>query len=567
MRKIIGLIMATALAFNLASPAQSSADVVKLYGVWEVNRYTIEYWSNGEKKGESNLRYDEESALKNRESLSIEKTGHTFLGWSRSVGGEKEFSDADVVSKLDATNGATVRLYAVWSKNSSGLTVYPEGGDWSWNGTVSNDTVTVKKGYGDTVTIDDPERKGYTFVNWSKSDPFNGTLDGKNYTFGPSKDAADAITAQWKANTYTIELQNSDGAVVDTVEATWDQSVQLKSVAELDVNKLGYRFGSWSTKIKGVQTYFDDGATVSNLEASNGGKVILNGSSIELPDGCVNTNRMFYGCQLPKDFSLGEKFDTSKVENMKSMFMECMIPEGFTLGDKFDTSNVECMSEMFCDYKLPEGFTLGEKFNTGCVTDMSSLFFNCEIPEGFTLGDKFDTSKVKNMRNMFFKCKMPEGFTLGDKFDTSNVECMLNMFCGCRMLEGFTLGDKFDTSKVKNMRNMFFKCRMPEGFTLGDKFDTSRVEDMSYMLYDCELPKGFSLGDKFDISNVKNMSGMFERCELPIGFSFGDKFDTSGIEDTDGMFSECRLSKGFTPDDSLDLSKFKELAQLLGKGV
>lgn len=268
---------------NVANLAPNDGDVVKLYGVWEVNRYTIEYWSDGEKKGESNLQYDEESALKNRESLSIEKTGHTFLGWSRSVGGEKEFSDADVVSKLDATNGATVRLYAVWSKNSSGLTVYPEGGDWNWNGTVSNDTVTVKKGYGDTVTIDDPERKGYTFVNWSKSDPFNGTLDGKNYTFGPSKDAADAITAQWKANTYTIELQNSDGAVVDTVEATWDQSVQLKSVAELDVNKLGYRFGSWSTKIKGVQTYFDDGATVSNLEASNGGKVILKAVMVAIP--------------------------------------------------------------------------------------------------------------------------------------------------------------------------------------------------------------------------------------------------------------------------------------------
>ena len=38
---------------------------------------------------------------------------------------------------------------------------------------------------------------------------------------------------------------------------------------------------------------------------------IGDGSKIELPDGCVNTNRMFYNCWLPEGFNLGDKFDTS----------------------------------------------------------------------------------------------------------------------------------------------------------------------------------------------------------------------------------------------------------------
>lgn len=102
-----------------------------------------------------------------------------------------------------------------------------------------------------------------------------------------------------------------------------------------------------------------------------------NGSSIELPDGCVNTNRMFYDCQLPKDLNLGEKFDTSKVENMHGMFGYCKLSEGFSLGEKFDTSNVTDMEDMFCYCKLPEDFSLGEKFNTSSVTCIVQLY--CEV--------------------------------------------------------------------------------------------------------------------------------------------------------------------------------------------
>lgn len=58
---------------------------------------------------------------------------------------------------------------------------------------------------------------------------------------------------------------------------------------------------------------------------------------------------MFQDCEMPVGFSLGNKFDTSNVTNMRGMFNGCKMPVGFSLGDKFDTSNVTYMS---CDLYL-----------------------------------------------------------------------------------------------------------------------------------------------------------------------------------------------------------------------
>lgn len=211
------------------------------------------------------------------------------------------------------------------------------------------------------------------------------------------------------------------------------------------------------------------------------------GSSVNLPKGCINTRSMFSRCYgfLPEDFTLGDNFDTSNVEDMSFMFLECSLPEGFSLGDKFDTSNVK---------------------------DMSFMFRTCYLPKNFSLGDKFNTSNVINMCGMFEYFRLPEGFSLGDKFDTSNVKDMSRVFHGIWFPKGFSLGNKFDTSNATDVSEMFCECVLPEGFSLGDKFDTSSVEDMRWMFSDSELPEGFSLGDKFNTSNVKTMEKMFENC-------------------------------------------------------
>ena len=226
-------------------------------------------------------------------------------------------------------------------------------------------------------------------------------------------------------------------------------------------------------------------------------RYIGEGTTVNLPKGCVDISYMFYERKLPKGFTLGKGFNISNVLSMKGLFSNCILPKGFTLGDNFDTSNVEDMSDMFSNCILPKGFTLGDKFDTSNVHDMSGMFFNCVLPEGFTLGDKFDTSHVSDTDNMFADCKLPKGFTLGDKFDTSHVMFMEYMFAGCKLPKGFTLGDKFDTSHVENMDNMFKECVLPNDFTLGDKFDTSKTIGMCNIFEGSVLPESFVLCSKF----------------------------------------------------------------------
>ena len=177
------------------------------------------------------------------------------------------------------------------------------------------------------------------------------------------------------------------------------------------------------------------------------------GKVVNLPEGCVYTRYMFYQCNLPFGFTLGEKFDTSNVTCMQGMFQSCELPAGFTLGEKFDTSNVTNMAEMFQHCKLPAGFTLGDKFSTSNVRNMSSMFAECKFPAGFTLGDKFDTSKVNDMSGMFYACRIAAGFSLGDKFDTSIVVYMQEMFSECILTGDSTFAQIEDTeAKIAYLR-------------------------------------------------------------------------------------------------------------------
>lgn len=141
-----------------------------------------------------------------------------------------------------------------------------------------------------------------------------------------------------------------------------------------------------------------------------------------LPCGLKSCREMFYDCKLPKGFTLGDKFDTSKIENMSSMFYFCIFPEGFTLGDKFDTSNVTDMSFMFYECILPEGFTLGDKFDTRNVAEMDSMFYLCSLPKGFNLGNKFNISKTTSMSSMFFGCTLDNKRL---KFESKEIAQML----------------------------------------------------------------------------------------------------------------------------------------------
>lgn len=149
----------------------------------------------------------------------------------------------------------------------------------------------------------------------------------------------------------------------------------------------------------GIFDYNDEEFEIINVNAGGGfPKKTLRykgkGLSINLPYGCIDTSFMFYKCEFPDGFSLGD-FDTSEVINMMFMFADCKFPEGFSLGDKFDTYKVLNMLGMFTRCKFPKSFSLGDRFSITQAINIEDMFGSCIMPDDFDFGISFDIGKAK----------------------------------------------------------------------------------------------------------------------------------------------------------------------------
>lgn len=113
--------------------------------------------------------------------------------------------------------------------------------------------------------------------------------------------------------------------------------------------------------------------------------------------------------------------------------------------------------ELFYGYVYATTINLGDRFDTSNVQDMSSMFHLCQSLTELTLGDRFDTSNVQDMRRMFYDCESLTELTLGDRFDTSNVQDMNYMFSFCESLTDLNLGDRFVTTNASTS-SMFHNC-------------------------------------------------------------------------------------------------------------
>ena len=88
-----------------------------LYAIWQAKTYTVAYDANGGDgtMADSSHTYDTAKTLN---ANKFTRTGYTFLGWSTSsTATVAKYTDKQSVKNLTSTNGGTVTLYAVWSKN------------------------------------------------------------------------------------------------------------------------------------------------------------------------------------------------------------------------------------------------------------------------------------------------------------------------------------------------------------------------------------------------------------------------------------------------------------------
>ena len=204
---------------------------------WTENSYTIKF--DGNKPGTASnevtkipaskkVKYTEKVTLNEKSSL----TGWTFTGWNTEADGSgKGYKYNDVVSKLSATNNATVTLYAQWEENSYNIVfhgntpVKPVAASSNVTGTVASmknvkyETIfNLPKVTGTKSAF---ALTGWKFAGWSRSDTDkNGNNNGLSIDY---KDGAEVqglsatngatvnLYAQWDANKYRINLEKMAG--------------------------------------------------------------------------------------------------------------------------------------------------------------------------------------------------------------------------------------------------------------------------------------------------------------------------------------------------------------------
>ena len=224
--------------------------VVTLYAIWNINKYNINYMTNGGTLAKNTpLTYDvtKRIALNNPT-----RTGYTFNGWYTDEACTQE-------NRIKAINQGTigdVTVYADWIENSYTIKFAVNGSKVSG----SRETL-INIGYDEEVVLEENTytRAGYEFAGWNTK--ANGT--GISYADGATVKNLCAkhkgtitLYAMWEAIPYNITyyLDGGDNNVKNPATYTIAKAVSLTNPT-----KTGYTFKGWytdesfSTKITSIR--------------------------------------------------------------------------------------------------------------------------------------------------------------------------------------------------------------------------------------------------------------------------------------------------------------------------
>jgi uncharacterized repeat protein (TIGR02543 family) len=157
-----------------------------------------------------------------------EKNGYTFGGWYQESTLENEF-----FFDIMPYDGAT--LFAKWNLNTYEITYFLDNGE---NNPNNRFIFTVES---ETINLQVPTRKGFTFGGWYTSEDFNGEAVTE-ITMGSVGDIT--LYAKWIINSYGIEYVLNDGENGDNPTT---YTVETETIVLEDASRIGYTFGGWYT--------------------------------------------------------------------------------------------------------------------------------------------------------------------------------------------------------------------------------------------------------------------------------------------------------------------------------
>lgn len=197
--------------------------------------------------GEMIPQFITKSSSANIKANAYTKTSSTFLGWATSPTGNVVYANGAnySIGSVDAT------LYAKWTATSN-ITFNAGGG----TGGTGPTTMAV----GAALTAPAVTRTGYTLSSWSP--PLPATVPASDTTY----------TAQWTANTYTINYNGNSNSAGSTASSTHTYDT-AKNLTANGFSRVGYNYLGWSTSSSATTAAYTNTQSVTNLTAAVNGVV------------------------------------------------------------------------------------------------------------------------------------------------------------------------------------------------------------------------------------------------------------------------------------------------------
>ncbi len=249
---------------SVSNLTSADGEIITLYAVWEIKKYTITYNANGGENAPDKFikTHDVDIAIS---SDTPARTGYNFLGWSTIQNGNVEYS-----SGANYTDNVNTTLYAVWNAIEYSIKYNGNGG----SGEMSDTTFVYDK----TIELSENtfEKTGYNFLGWATDSSATVT----NYTNKQSVTNLTSVDGEtitlyavWEANTYTVQYNSNGGSgeMLGT-EFVYDKTNEL---SENTFEKTGYKFIGWATSATAETHDYTDMQSVSNLTTVDGETITL----------------------------------------------------------------------------------------------------------------------------------------------------------------------------------------------------------------------------------------------------------------------------------------------------
>ena len=256
------------------------------------------------------------------------------------------------------------------------------------------------------LTIENPTRAGYQFLNWTRVSANGTQIGGSSASLTIA--AGDLGNRIYKMHWAVPYAEYIDGGKTLTFKygEKPDGAYSMNTPADMPDWSM---YGSEVTKV-----VFDE--TFAAARPTSCAYWFRNMTKLNTIEGIDNLN-------------------TSSVKNMAEMFSGCSSLTSLNLSH-FNTEKDTSMCRMFQGCSSLTSLVFSSDFNTESVTNMEAMFYDCSSLTTLNLSD-FNTRNVENMISMFYNCSGLTTILIDEsQWSTTNVEYSYDMFGECTSLIG-----------------------------------------------------------------------------------------------------------------------------------